>query len=119
MKIGFVIIFSAILFLIVGHDPALGYWYEFIFPMTIYAGGFGLISAPLNRIVFTCTEEKKGAVTGMFYLIEMGVASLITISLSLLSLYHLVICLFLCSCLSMFLGEYLPKRTRTDELQNL
>lgn len=119
LKLGFAIILSAIFFLVLGHEYASSYWYEFILPISLYAIGFGFISAPLNRIVFTSTEEKKGAVTGMFYLIEMGVASLITLSLGFLSFYSLAICLVMCSCASMFLSQYSPKYKQADEFQNL
>lgn len=119
LKSGFMIIFIAVLFLIIGNHLNLNYLYKFILPIAIYACGFGLISAPLNRTVFTSTEEKKGTVTAMFYLIEMGVASLITLSVSLFSFHYLVISLVICSCLSLFLSQNLTKQIQAGEFQNL
>lgn len=115
----FVIIFIAILVLIIGNYLSASYLYKLILPMTIYACGFGLMSAPLNRTVFTSATEKKGSVTAMFYLIEMGVASLITLSLSILPFYYLVIGLAICSSLSLFLSQYTPKLVQVSESQNL
>lgn len=102
-QIGFSIIFIAMLFFVTAHYLSLDYMYKLIFPMAIYSCGFGFISAPLNRSVFTSTDMKKGTVTAMFYLIEMGTASLITLSLSFLSFFSLVLCVVTVACLSMFI----------------
>lgn len=104
-KIGFGIILTALLFLMIGHFLSLNYMYRLIIPVAIYSCGFGLISAPLNRSVFTSTDVKKGTVTAMFYLIEMGTASLITLALSFLSFYSLVLCVVTVACLSMSIRE--------------
>lgn len=104
-KIGFGIILTALLFLMIGHFLSLNYMYRLIIPVAIYSCGFGLISAPLNRSVFTSTDVKKGTVTAMFYLIEMGTASLITLALSFLSFYSLVLWVVTVACLSMFMRE--------------
>jgi DHA1 family multidrug/chloramphenicol efflux transport protein-like MFS transporter len=117
LKSGFSIIFFAGLYLTAGNYLAFDSMHRFIVPLAIYASGFGLLSAPLNRIVFTSTNEKKGTVTAMFYLIEMGTACLITSGLSLISFYHLVVCLILCSSLSLFLSQY--KRLRTGDPHNI
>lgn len=104
-KIGFGIILTALLFLIIGHFLSLNYMYRLIIPVAIYSCAFGLISAPLNRSVFTSTDVKKGTVTAMFYLIEMGTASLITLSLGFLSFYSLILCVISVACLSMSIRE--------------
>lgn len=113
LKIGFGIICAAFFSLIFANYLPLNYLYRLILPIAIYACGFGLIAAPLNRIVFTSTQEKKGTVTAMFYLIEMSVASLITLSLNLLSFYHLTLCLIICSCFSILLSHYRSKQLYT------
>ncbi len=104
-KIGFGIIFVAALIFVIGHLFSLGYEYRLILPISIYACGFGLISAPLNRSVFTSTDVKKGIVTAMFYLIEMGTASLIVLSLSFISFFSLVLCATAAACFSMFMRK--------------
>lgn len=104
-KFGFGIILTALFFLMIGHFLKVNYMYRLIIPVAIYSCGFGLISAPLNRSVFTSTDVKKGTVTAMFYLIEMGLASLITLNLSFLSFYLLVFCVVTVACLSMLIRE--------------
>lgn len=115
---GFMAIFIAVLLLVIGNNLNLSYLYKFILPIAIYACGFGLISAPLNRTVFTSNKEKKGTVTAMFYLIEMGIASLITLSLSLFQFYHLVIILAICAYLSLLLSQNATKQAQTNETRN-
>lgn len=102
-KTGFGIILIALGLLVVGHYQDLSYVWKLLVPISIYSWGFGLVSAPLNRSVFTSSEEKKGVVTAMFYLIEMGTASLITLSLGMISFFSLACCVILGACLSMFL----------------
>lgn len=104
-RMGFTIILTAILLLTIGHILNLNYMYRLIVPIAMYSCGFGLISAPLNRRVFTSTDMKKGTVTAMFYLIEMGTASLITLSLSIVSFYTLALVVVGIACLSMFARE--------------
>ncbi len=104
-KLGFGIMLTSLLFLMFGHFLSLNYMYRLIIPVAIYSFGFGFISAPLNRSVFTSTDVKKGTVTAMFYLIEMGTASLITLGLSFLSFFSLVLCLVTVACLSMLIRE--------------
>lgn len=114
LQIGIAIILMAALFLLVGHYFAFAYLSRLILPISMYACGFGLMSAPLNRLVFTSTEEKKGVVTAMFYLLEMSVASLITLCLSILSFYHLAIGLVLCSCVAIVFNQSRAKRVQVE-----
>lgn len=110
-KMGFSIILIALLCLAIGHLLNLSYIYKIIFPITLYSCGFGFISAPLNRSVFTSTHEKKGTVTAMFYLIEMSTASLITLSLNFLSFHTLVFCAVTMASLSMLMRERTRKQS--------
>lgn len=57
--------------------------YSYVVPMACYTAGFGLASAPLNRITLTATTEQKGSAMAMFYLTMMGFGTLVSLSLSL------------------------------------
>lgn len=83
LRVGFGIILFAVLVLVFNHLIGCSYWHCFIVPMSIYALGFGLVSALLNRRVFTASDENRGAVTAMFYVVEMGIASIASFSLCL------------------------------------
>lgn len=104
-KMGFIVIVMAILLFVTSHYFSVDYPYRLLLPMAIYSFGFGLISAPLNRSVFTSTDEKKGTVTAMFYLIEMGTASVVTLSLHILPFFYLVPCIVTVACLSMLSNQ--------------
>ncbi len=50
-----------------------------ILGMAIYAFGFGLLSAPLNRLAFNTASGEKGITASVFYTSMMGTGSFITI----------------------------------------
>ncbi len=56
--------------------------YSFILPMACYTAGFGLASAPLNRVTLKATQEQKGSAMAIFYLTMMGSGTLVSLSLS-------------------------------------
>lgn len=58
--------------------------FSFVLPIAGYALGFGFAAAPLNRITLTATGEQKGAAIALFYLMMMGLGTLISVVLSLL-----------------------------------
>lgn len=50
-----------------------------ILGMAFYAFGFGLLSAPLNRLAFNAASGEKGITASVFYTCMMGTGSFITI----------------------------------------
>jgi DHA1 family multidrug/chloramphenicol efflux transport protein-like MFS transporter len=100
LKIGVLIILSAALLLVACPE-------RFILAMMTYSFGFGLVAALLNRRVFTATDEKKGAVTAMFYVIEMVVACLVTLALSALAFSSIMIALSLAAGLTLLCKGHL------------
>lgn len=75
------------------------YWYRLILPMSLYGVGFGLIAALLNRLVFTATEVCKGAVTALFYVVEMSIATFITLLITVVPFIHLAAGVACLACL--------------------
>ncbi len=59
--------------------------FSFVFPMMLYALGFGFAAAPLNRITLTATNEQKGAAMAIFYLLMAISGTFISLFLSLMS----------------------------------
>ncbi len=47
-----------------------------LIPMAGYSLGFGIASAPLNRITFSATLENKGSASAIFYLCTAGIGTI-------------------------------------------
>jgi DHA1 family multidrug/chloramphenicol efflux transport protein-like MFS transporter len=55
---------------------------SFILPMVGYTLGFGFAAAPLNRTTLTEAQEKKGTAIAVFYLMMVGLGTIISLILS-------------------------------------
>lgn len=83
----------------------------FILPMAIYALGFGIAAALLNRITLTATQETKGAAVAIFYLTITALGTLVSLLLSLFDESIALICAVIGSCvfLSLLLNLFRQK----------
>ena len=82
-----------------------------ILSMTIYSIGFGICAAPLTKETFLATDEAKGLVTALFFLIMSIAGVLLSALASLLPMTPTLIALFLIA-LSLLSFFFFWKRNR-------
>ncbi len=82
IKLGLIITSAAAIALIATTFFAPQNALSFTLPLVVFALGFGICAAPLNRKTLTTTSEPKGVAIALFYLTMTGTGTAISILLS-------------------------------------
>lgn len=97
ISLGLTISAVSALFLLIFSLFAPGNLWTLLLSMSGYSIGFGMASAPLNRMTLTATNEKKGAAIAIFYLTMEGMATVISSILSLFEETFLTASILICT----------------------